>query len=179
MKKGLLICLLLTFCLTICPSSKASAWSYRIGDDGWWNGTHYNLDKFEFFMITDSTFADPSQTDFSAPEWNASLINPHYSLATGPGAGSLFWTFNFAGPSSQPITLDWLAYSEGELVGDARVTFTDSSFNYINFTSLNPNDPIYDRTSGVPITSTMLLLGSGLVALGLLGRRCQRFNTLP
>ncbi len=174
MGKKLLICILLILVLAIYAPYQALAWSYNIGDDGWWNGTHYNLDKFEFFMITDSKFADPPQTNFSVPGWNASLINPQYSLATGPEAGSLFWTFNFAGPANEPITLDWLAYSGGLLVGDARVTFTDSSFNYINFTSLNPNDPNYDRTPAVPIPSTMLLLSSALVGLGLLGMRSRK-----
>jgi hypothetical protein len=40
----------------ISQPGKASAWSYTIADDDWWNGIHYNLEKFEFFMITESTF---------------------------------------------------------------------------------------------------------------------------
>lgn len=171
MKKVRWPLLLLTLCLTIYRPSRASAWSYDIGDDGQWNGTHYELDKFEFFTITGGTFAAPPQTNFSLPGWGAILVNPHYSLATGPGAGSLSWTFNFAGAAGDPVTLDWLAYSDGMLVGAARVTLVNNSFSYVNLSSL---DTSYDRTQAVPIASTLLLFASGLAGLGLLGRRCQK-----
>ena len=167
MKKGWLIFLLISLSLTIGPAKQASAWNYTIGDDGWWNGTHYNLDKLEFFIISGGAFADPSQTNFTDKSWHATLANPQYSLATGSGVSSLFWTFHFADPYSGPITLDWLAYSGGTFLGDARVTFTGGSFSFYNLS----DPPSYDR-SAVPLPSTLLLLGSALVGLGLLKRRC-------
>ena len=173
MKKGLLIFLLLSFSLIIGPANQASAWDYTIGDDGVWNGTHFNLDKLEFFIISGGTFADPAQTNFSNPGWQATLVNPRYSQAIGPGVGSIFWTFRFADPYSVPIILDWLAYSEGNFRGDARVSFTGGSFSYYNL--LNPDPSSYDR-SAVPLPPSVLLLVTGL--LGLLGLRwkCQRHH---
>jgi hypothetical protein len=173
MPKKFLMYVLLILCL-LSQSHQASAWSYTIADDGWWNGVHYNLDKFEFFMVTPSSFADPPQDGFSVAGWEADLVNPHYSLATGPGAGYLSWTFNFAGAASTPVTLDWLAYSGGALVGQARVAFTGSSFSYTNNTVLNANDPIYDRAATVPVPPSVLLFGSALLGLGLLRGRSRK-----
>jgi hypothetical protein len=171
MKKAWWTLLLLTFCFTIWGPSRASAWSYTIGDDGQWNGTHYELNKFEFFTTSGGTFTQQPQTGFSVPGWTATLVNPHYSLATGPAAGSLYWTFNFAGPASEPVTLDWLAYSAGMLVGAARVTLVNDAFSYVELSSL---DTSYDRTAAVPLTSTVILFASGLIGLALMGRRCRK-----
>jgi hypothetical protein len=167
-KKMLKLILVLAVGIVICLPCIASAWTYRIGDDGQWNGLHYDIDKFEFFIISGGPFADPSQTDFSVSGWHATLVNPQYSLATGPGADSLYWTFNFAGPSTGTIILDWLAYSGGGLLGDVRVTITGTggSFSYVN--TVDP--PSYDR-SAIPLPATILLLGTGL--LGLVGLRRQ------
>jgi hypothetical protein len=168
-KKMLNLILVLALGMLICLPSIASAWTYRIGEDGQWGGQHYAIDKMEFFIISGGPFADPSQTDFSAAGWHATLVNPQYSLATGPGAGSLYWTFNFAGPADESVTLDWLAYSGGNLLGDVRVTFTGpgGSFTYDTSPVSNPAS-YYDRA---PLPATILLLGTGL--LGLIGLRRQ------
>ena len=171
MKKGLLIFLVISISLSSGLSSQASAWTYTIGDDGWWNATHYNLDKLEFFILSPGTFANPSQTDFSVPGWQAAWVNPTYSVATGPGAGAVSWTFHFADSSSGPITLDWLAYSDGALRGDARVTFTGGSFSYYNLPDPEPSS--YDR-SAVPLPPSVLLLATGLLGLLELRRKCKR-----
>lgn len=173
MKKGLLILLVISLSLTIGLSNQASAWNFTIGDDGWWNGTHYNLDKLEFFIISGGAFADPSQTNFSDPGWQATLVNPRYSLSTGPEEGLISWTFHFADPYSGPITLDWLAYSGGTFLGDARVTFTGGAFSYYNL--LDPEPSSYDR-SAVPLPPSLLLLGSGLLGLGFLRRKWSMKN---
>ena len=72
MFENLTIFSIFILCLLSQPGM-ASAWSYTIADDNWWNGIHCNLEKIEFFMITASTLLDPPLTTFSVPGWNASL----------------------------------------------------------------------------------------------------------
>jgi hypothetical protein len=96
------------------------------------------------------------------------LSDTHAQATTGTASGQVFWDYVFAGSKSNPWTIDWNAYSGSE-------------FKLHEHVSVDANGTVggyYDTTpysaplSGpVPLPPTVLLMGSGLVGLGLLGRR--------
>jgi hypothetical protein len=155
------------------PGTAGADWSQRFHEDGWYNGTHFNFDKLEVFLMSpDDFFKDPGMTDFDVAGWQGNLINPRYTLAQGPSVGDLYWTFQFLGPQSNPFSMDYLFYSGDDLFV-SRINWSGSSWSYV--VDIDPA-PSYDRfpTMGfVPQPNSIILVCSGL-ALVVLGRRIRR-----
>jgi hypothetical protein len=96
------------------------------------------------------------------------LSDTHAQATTGTASGQVFWDYVFAGSKSNPWTIDWNAYSGSEFKLHEHL-WADANGAVGGYYDIIPySDPL---SGPAPLPPTVLLLGSGLVGLGLLGRR--------
>lgn len=170
----------------ICLPTMAMAWTLpgtfiENGTDS--NGVNYGqFNKIETFMIDGSTFDAPfiQEVSIAGAGWSSTLVNPTYSLATGPLTSLLGpFTVELPDPSSTAHVLDYFVYRDDSLLYSQRITWngTGSGGTYNGWSypilvsdgstyTYNGISGTYDRVS---IPPTLMLLSTGL--LGLLGLR--------
>jgi len=154
----------------------------------WWSVDSDLMTKMEAFIVANSSgvnvdFESPGLSNFIHGDtlnpisgWSSSLINPDYSLATGPAPNDDFisWATTFSGNStdSQYFSIDFLTYvGESELYSAFRFTRNGTGWSSLEGEWLDlSNLPDYNRAP-VPEPATMLLLGSGLVGVIAYGRK--------
>jgi hypothetical protein len=105
---------------------------------------------------------------FSNTNFSATLVNPYWSRATSlvPFSGNMSWDYKFAGAydSSKPLTLALNYYYGATFIVAEKYTWSAGSWS--GEASNIPNAP-------VPLPASVLLLGTGVLGLGLLGWRRQ------
>jgi hypothetical protein len=175
----------------ICLPSLALAWTLpgtfmENGTDP--NGVNYGqFDKIEIFMIDGSTFDAPfiQEASVAAAGWSSTLVNPEYSLSTGPLTGTLGpFTVELPDPSSTVHLLDYLVYRDDTLLYSQRITWngTGSGGDHNGWSypilASNGSTYTYNGISGsydrAPLPPSVALLGTGL--LGLIGLRRRTLN---
>lgn len=156
-------------------------------ENGWYGtpATQQTWDKVEAFLVSGGTWTAPGLT-LALTDWTATLINPTYAVATGPTFNSssqgnfYFITYATDRTGSDPFVFDWILSQGDAIVGFDRLTWTPATGGGWTLTeSPIPADQytnlsFQENRSTVPLPPTMLLLGSGLLGLGLLGRRPRR-----
>jgi hypothetical protein len=168
-----------------CLPGMAMAWSlpgifYENGTDPN-NLSHGQFDKIEVFLIDGTTFDAPfiQEASIAGVGWSSTLVNPEYSLSTGPLTSLLGpFTVELPNPSTTAHVLDYFVYRDDTLLYAQRVTWngTGSGGDYQGWSfpllasdgttyTYNGTSYTYDR---VPLPCSVLLLGTGLVGLLLL-----------
>jgi len=177
--------------MVICLPSMAMAWTlpgtfYENGVDP--NGVnHGQFDKIEVFMIDGTTFDAPfiQGASIASVGWSSTLVNPVYTLATGPLTNLLGpFTVELPDPSTQSHVLDYFVWDDNNFLYSQRITWNGTGsggdYNGWSFPILPSNGTTYtySGTSGTydraPIPPSLLLLGSGILGLIVLCRRRKR-----
>jgi hypothetical protein len=125
-----------------------------------------NFNRIELFIVDGNVdFTSPGQSGFSVAGWTAELINPHYSIATGPETKNLSWNILFSEKS--PFSFDFFAFDKkGNQLESARVSWNGGTkwpitlINQLDYSIDLKNN--MSTTSAVPIPPAALLLGTGL-----------------
>jgi hypothetical protein len=191
--KFLTLLAILALGAVICLPGLAMAWTlpgafYENGTDP--NGVnHGQFNKIEVFMMDGSTFDAPFIQEASIPGagWSSTLVNPTYSLSTGPLTNILGpFTVELPDPSSTAHVLDYFVYLDDALLYSQRITWngTGSGGDYNGWSypilasdgstyTYGGTSGTYDRASLPP---SLLLLGTGLLGLIGLRQKCRRAN---
>ncbi len=117
-------------------------------------------------------FASPAMQAYGGYNFNGwtgqKLSDTHAQATTGTASGQVFWDYVFAGSKSNPWTIDWNAYSGSEFKLHEHLWADANGAVGCYYDIIPYSDPL---SGPVPLPPTVLLMGSGLVGLGLLGRR--------
>src|SRR6266498_2192231 len=99
MKNSALILLasVLAFVL-VTPDHAHASWSQSLDENGFYGSPaiHYNFTKYEGFIVS-----DPAKTAWEGfipanSSWTSTLVNPVYSVMTGPAVSNLDFTTLFS-----------------------------------------------------------------------------------
>lgn len=182
MKKTALILLagVLAFVLVM-PDHASASWSQSLHENGLWGtpAKPYKLTKYEGFIVS-----DPAKTQWEGlgltpqnSNWTTKIVNPTYSVMSGPATGSLDFSAFFSGKKYQGFTWNVVAWVGDTIIGAEKISFgTNFSYQELNIKDKAVMSMItnYNR-SPVPLPGSYLLLASGLI--GLIG--IQRKKLLP
>ena len=155
--------------------------SWTLLNSPWYDASGLGFDQLETFIIGITyPFHEDGQYDYTVGGWSATLINPKYSNATGPEIGpygNMKWDEKHVGNlfNGMSVVRDYMAWNDGTLVEAGRGSFnvggSTGQWNIYNeqwvdypISTFDPNGDIYDR-SPVPVPTTLLLFGSGLMGL--------------
>lgn len=169
-----MLVLLLLSGLVVFSPSLASAWSVTWQDDGTGNDSLAHAMNSFVFLSGDSgnfDFANPPTID--QPAWTGQVISNSlaiaYDSALAPGNFTISLSFTGVAPSTSYF--EYFGYEGQKAVEGIKLYLADGSWtgNW-GFIDLGNAPP----APSVPEPGTMLLLGTGLVSLGIFGRRKSR-----
>jgi hypothetical protein len=175
---GLIICLpaMAGAVTSIGEPQPAGSWSQE-----WQENGVGNFKALEFFVISPSSIdmEAPGFRSFNTSGWTVGDPNPKYTYATNSGEiTDTRWVSFFTGSATVGTTLDLFAWDGGvlgTLKDYARAIYDPSQPNnsygwVISAAVHDPTGVDYNRNA-VPLPPSVLLLGSGLLGMGLLGWR--------
>lgn len=140
----------------------AANWSYATGDDGYWQGTHYNYTKI-VFNITNadkSYFTAAPVSNFSVSGWSSTQNYPTQATATGTAVtGSMTWRLNFTKTKPSTFSYNYYLYTGNTIVASYNMTLASGTWTRTAIPASLPN--------------TVLLLGSGLLGIIAIRRKLQ------
>ena len=143
--------------------------------------------KIEVFADASTTLTGAVLHDLSATGWTNTLVNPHYSVAQVPYTGPITFTWQFPDPGDQYREIEYLVWNGTTLNSQQHLVFNQSGWYVPNDTrqwGYYPGDGDHDfynnplpSSSPIPLPSSVLLLGTGLLGLLGLRRKCRRDHT--
>jgi hypothetical protein len=131
--------------------------------------------KIEVFADASTTLTDVVLYGLTAPGWTNTLVNPRYVVAQGPPPGYVLFTWQFPDPGDQYREIEYLVWNGNTLNSQQHLIFNQSGW-YVPIGTGSygyyPGDGVTDfydnslpSTSHAPLPTTVLLLGTGLLAL--------------
>lgn len=182
MEKSALIiaAVILAFILGM-PVHASASWSVSWYENGNWGTpvTHYNLSKYEAFILSDTSGSQLEGLTTNAAGWTSEAVNPAYSVMEGSLTGNLNFSTIFSGTAHNGLVLNFVAWSGDVIVGAEKVTLTGTNYSNYSYQELNIKDANVVAAinslnrSPVPLPSAGLLLSAGLI--GLIGARRKLF----
>jgi len=142
-----------------------NSWSQAWQENSIYGGHYHNFDKFEAFIISDQNltkFESTGLTNLSSG-FSALLINPYYSVATGPGFNETLFYFTtvFSGNLYNNFTFDIVLWVDNEIHGAQRTIYNGGwGYTELNISQL----PQYNRVP-VPEPGILILLGISLASV--------------
>jgi hypothetical protein len=137
-----------------------------------------NIDKIESFIVLSSAtdFEAPGLKDFTNGWVIGTLVNPDYTIAQGAAASAPF-TFKsvYTADLDVPFYQDFIGSFNGSVSEAWRFHWLGSNGSRWELvTGVDIKDQIVsgsmlENRSAVPLAPSVLLLGSGLLGLGILG----------
>jgi hypothetical protein len=150
-------------------------------------GWKYTFDRVDAFIVPDGYIGNDTDTiDFEDPgiqilsggeDWTSSLVHPDYTMASGPSTTAWFldpfqFTLAFDQKGSDKIWIDILVWNTDTIKQTGKLRLTKDGDSWSNSWAVESGgDPSFYETASVPEPTTMLLLGSGLLGLGIFGRK--------
>jgi hypothetical protein len=175
---AMLILIIGTVCL---PAGYASATIITVGDpfnSGSWSATFRqsdigNFDRIEAFVLTGNQFKTGLE-NLSRGDWGVSLVSSSYSYASGSYDDGLEFDMHFDGVhidntgvvSTSPVDLRFLTSYDGMIKEDIFASWDGRNWRFEDFDGHTCGNPV----APVPEPSTMVLLGAGFAALGIMAK---------
>ncbi len=142
--------------VTVGDTEVTGSFTQCFDENGSYNGSHYNFDTAIATCLSGAGFERASGSDGWNTDYN--LAKVIFSSLSG-FQGDLPFGLTCNGSLNDPFSFDWCGYQDGKLVFEDTVCWDGLKWTC---------DPDFVP---VPIPPTVLLLGSGLLGLGLLGWR--------
>jgi hypothetical protein len=165
--------------VVICLPGDASA-EYAYVQTWYENGLYGTQPTLQTWNIVEAVLLDTNFTwtgtglSGLAAGWTATLLTPQIALAYGPTydvgqSGNFFFTTSAASSTDSAVSVDWLLWNGTTFVGGQLLTLTSTGGYPGSELTQSPVPP-----PAVPIPPSLLLLGSALMGLVLLGKKKPR-----
>jgi hypothetical protein len=175
----MLILIIGTVCL---QAGDASATIISVGDpfnSGSWSATFRQsdigyFDRIEALVLTGNKFKTGLE-NLSRGDWNVSLVSSSYAYVSGHHDDGLEFDMHFDGVHSDntgvvntsPVDLRILTSCDNIIKEDIFASWDGRNWRFEDFEGHTCGNPV----APVPEPSTMVLLGAGFAALGIMAKR--------
>jgi hypothetical protein len=132
------------------------------------------FDKIDAFIFTPGGFDGPGLSAFSDSSWTDANISNNWSSASGNALSSLNFNLNF-NYAALPVTIDLFAFLEGHIVDSAHATY-NGGWGVVDPMNQPTTQYAQDQAAAAPEPMSFILMSSGMIGLGLWGKKWRTGN---